>query len=153
MLVRYLPAFLLVGCTLVLSEGDPDSEQTPDPSPTPDAGNLPGDAGASNGGSGAGAAQAGGAGGEGGDAVDPMGGQGATGGAATATPGLGNACTDDSGCPEGAPECPAAAGYCTFYCDEAWINGWQYVPSLVAQCEEGGGECTPIGEERSYCVP
>jgi hypothetical protein len=149
-------ALLVAGCTLVFAESDPE----PSPRTVASAGagtqrggqggtsqsaaGAPGEAGAGT------VLPGGGAGGTGGAGEDPAGGQG---GALIVGEGLGEACEDASTCPETAPACPAAAGYCTFYCDEAWVNGWREVPLRVQRCEEQGGACTPIGEERSYCEP
>ncbi len=155
-LTRFLPVLLFSGCTFVWAEGDPE------PAPrrvttTPDAGMQQGDAGgASDGEAGSPAVLPGGGaggttGGQGGAVgEDPAGGSG---GAPVIIEGLGEACETATTCSDTAPACPAAAGFCTFYCDEAWVNGWRAVESKVLRCQEQGGECTPVGEERSYCVP
>jgi hypothetical protein len=153
LLAQCLPAFLFAGCTLVFAEGDPDPEERPTNTPTAgtravaEAG-VAGESG--EGGAGTVVPPAGGDGQGGTPSEDPAGGHAGTG---VTEPGLGAPCQDETTCVEAAPECPQAAGYCTFYCDEAWVNGWQYVDDLVDDCEAQGGTCTPISEERSYCVP
>ena len=158
LLAHSLPILLFSGCTLVFGTSDP--EPAPHRVTTAGAagtvqgsGATQGEAGAPGGGgeAGAGTVQAAGSGGQGGAVnEDPAGGHG---GAVPSGEGLGTECEDASTCMETAPACPPEAGYCTFFCDEAWVNGWQAVPSRVAKCLELGGECTPIGAERSYCVP
>jgi hypothetical protein len=152
---RLLPVCCLAGCTLVFAESDPEPE--PRRTNTPDSGIMPEAGTTGEGGDGAVIPTAG-SGGQGetggtGGAPPAAGGAGGEAGSVAVGEGLGEVCAEESTCPETAPECPEEAGYCTFFCDEAWINGWQYDDSLVAECEAQGGTCTPIGEERSYCVP
>ena len=159
-----LPAWLLAGCTLVFAESDPEPA-APRQVNTPTAGTK-GDAGSPSTGAGGESSEGGSGSSEGGASTDPASGgttgeggavseqpAGGQGGAVSTVTGLGAECADESTCLEAAPECPQEAGFCTFYCDEAWVNGWQAVPAKVDECEALGGECTPIGEERSYCVP
>jgi hypothetical protein len=161
LLALCLPGALLAGCTLVFAEGEADGE--PRRVAMPDAGSQ-GDAGASGSEGGAASSEGGATGSDGGAPANAAGqggepaaagaGPGAQGGAgSTEVEGLGASCDDASSCSDSAPACPSAAGYCTFYCDEAWVNGWQAVPEKVEQCEALGGSCTEIGEVRSYCVP
>jgi hypothetical protein len=161
LLTTCLPVWLLAGCTLVFAEGDPEPEPKRQVN-TPTAGTHQGGAGSpsnggggesSDGGTGATVLPSAGAGGDGEGGTPSEVPAGGHGGAAPGASGLGMACADETTCPEATPECPAAAGICTLYCDEAWVEGWRAVDEKVAKCEALGGECTPIGEERSYCVP